>query len=344
MEISLSIMENRYKLPPDIQKTYFQQIEKVCHINNKQLSTVFGVVSRTYRDWKRGKYTVPVRIVEQIEKKYNVPFPYSKEEALKTWFHAKQEASHIGGLARLQKHGRLSTPEGCAKGGKKALEILRARGIVPVAKPFIKPIGYSKELAEFIGILLGDGHLGNQQWSITINSIADKEYLPFITWLTNYLFSFSPTVTRRKNCNAFVIYGGGKNNISYFQQLGLLVGNKVKQQVGIPQWIQENLVFRKACLRGLMDTDGGIFIHKYKVNNKKYSYVKLCFVNRSIPILNFVDETLRMIELHPKLWLKQESKRVWLYDHEEVKQYLNIVGTHNPRLEKNSQLLYGGVR
>lgn len=337
-------MENRYKIPFQLQKKYFKNLEKISNLNAEQLAEIFGVTGRTYRDWRRGKFTIPQKIVNKSELLFNITFPYKKELAENSWKKAKRMASQKGGLVRFSKYGQLATPEGRAKGGHKTLEILRARGVIPIVKPFFAPKEYSKDLAEFMGILLGDGHLSSQQWSITINSIADKDYLPYVKKLTKKLFKFDPRVFKKKDCNAYVIYGGGKESIRFFQKQGLSIGNKIKLQVDVPEWIKKNINFRIACLRGLIDTDGGIFIHKYKVNNKIYSYTKLSFVNRSIPLIDFVYTTLNMLELHAKQALQHESKRVWLYNHNDVKNYLKIVGTHNPRLEKNILILYGGVR
>jgi len=88
-----------------------------------------------------------------------------------------------------------------------------------------------------------------------------------------------------------------------------------------------------------MDTDGGIFIHKYKVNKKQYSYKKICFTNRSLPLLIFVKETLEELGFTPKLITKVENKKVWLYNEQEVKNYMRIVGSHNERLLRQLAIL-----
>ena len=97
----------------------------------------------------------------------------------------------------------------------------------------------------------------------------------------------------------------------------------------------EKSEFSHECVKGLMDTDGGIFNHSYKVNGKKYSYRKLCFVNRSVPLLNFVYSILRNESFTPKLIDRIANKRVWLYNMREVQKYLEVIGTGNPRLLKN---------
>lgn len=328
-------MESRYKIPHAIQKRYLETVEKTSSLSGEKLAILFGVVGRSYRDWKRGKFSIPVKVADLIEKRFKISYPYCKEEALQNWKEAKLHASHLGGVGLIKKHGSPATVEGRRKGGLHALEVLRLRGVIPFAKPFAQPQGKSSELAEFVGILLGDGHIGEGQWSITVNSIADKQYAENISSLVEQLFEYKPGRFMKKDCNAIVLYGGGKYCIEYLQSLGLKTGNKITQQVGVPDWIKDTLEWRISCLRGLIDTDGGIFLHKYKVKGKEYVYSKLSFSNRSLPLIDFVYDTLEMVKLHPKKRLKEKSKQVWLYNVSEVKVYLDIIGTHNRRLLKN---------
>ena len=83
-----------------------------------------------------------------------------------------------------------------------------------------------------------------------------------------------------------------------------------------------------------MDTDGGVFLHRYKVGGQEYKYRKISFSNRSVPLLLFVSNTLTELGFTPKIIDKVENKKVWLYNTNEVKKYLEVVGTHNPRLLK----------
>src|SRR4051812_36419732 len=47
----------------------------------------------------------------------------------------------------------------------------------------------STNLAKFIGMCLGDGYISKYQVSITLNSLADKEYLPYVLNLITKLFT-----------------------------------------------------------------------------------------------------------------------------------------------------------
>ncbi len=325
-------MEKRYKLSKQTQIHYFRNIETISKLHPAQLAELFRVVPRTYRDWRRGKFTVPHLVITLVHKRFHIALPIEKNIALQRWAASKHAASVKGGYALFEKHGSPATVEGRRLGGTHALAILRASGRIPVEKPFHEPKTYSTELAEFVGILLGDGHIDHAQWSVTLNSIKDAKYAKFVQRLAHTLFLFRPTKRKRKHMHAVVIYGGGKRSILYFQKLGLHIGNKVKQQVGVPTWIVNNIPYSIACLRGLMDTDGGIFLHTYRVNGKSYAYTKLCFANRSMPLIGFVYTMLSMLQLHPKLRTGEATKRVWIYDEKNVKKYIDLVNPSNPRL------------
>lgn len=331
-------MENRYKLPLGVQKKYLSDVEMDIRFSPKKLSEIFGISERSYRSWKNECVPISVRAVSTIEKISLIPFPYSKDEALAAWRTSVSERAKKGGFARLEKYGDLGTREGRAKGGKIALEILRKKGLIPALKPFCKPSKYTKELAEFVGIMLGDGHLASGQWSITLNSIADSAYCDFVMRFVKELFGFSPGCYKRKDCNANVLYGGGIEQTKYLEEIGLKVGHKVRLQIAVPAWILRDPEYRISCLRGLLDTDGGVFIHRYLVAGKKYEYKKLSFANCSVPLINFVYESLSMLQLQPRLRMQESTKRVWIYGEKKTLEYLDKVGSHNQRL-----LRHGGV-
>ena len=96
------------------------------------------------------------------------------------------EKSRLGALRRNEMYGNPGTQEGRSKGGKKAAlfwknnqELAKSIGFV-VRKEISHP-NRSVDLAEFIGILLGDGGLpGNHQARITFNYQTDFKYSGYI--------------------------------------------------------------------------------------------------------------------------------------------------------------------
>lgn len=327
-------MENRIKFLPKQQRRFIEQVYIISRLSTKELAKIAGVHPRSFIDWRNERLTMTLRAAELFCKKFNHVLPEEKETLINRWKKAKRDAGWMGGMAHFNIYGSPGTKEGRRKGGIIAMAIMRKKGIIPLTKTYKLPHGYSEDLAEFMGIMLGDGGMTRLQCNITLNSQADKDYISFVSDLAYRLFSEKPKMFKKKDCNAIALYYHGVLLINYLCALGLKVGNKVRQQVDAPNWIKKSSLYRTACLRGLMDTDGGVFIHRYTVNGKKYQYKKICFSNRSMPLLIFVMETLTALGFNPKLIDKVENKKVWLYNESEVDRYLSIVGSNNLRLLK----------
>ena len=318
---------------------FLRMVEKRSGLKVDDLSRLVGIVPRSYRDWRKGKLNMSEKAADIFCERFDLTLAEDKKEMIKKWRERRSEIGTRGGKATFKIHGSPATLEGRRKAGAKTLSLLRERGTIPPIKEFHFSKRRNKELAEFVGIMLGDGGLTLGQATVTLNSEADKEYIFYVSNLIYKLFKFRPINYKRINENAVSLLCDGTKLVEYFVRIGLKIGNKVKQQVGVPGWVTENRQFRIACVRGLMDTDGGIFIHKYKVGGKEYKYLKLCFTNRSIPLLNFVKGVLEELGMTPKIILNRVSEKVWLYNQKEVYEYLKVVGTHNTRLLKNARFL-----
>jgi hypothetical protein len=326
-------MDNiRLKFISGQQKKFLEEVSKKSGLPSKELAKIAEVHSHSFGDWKREKLTMTLNAAEKFTSLFNVHLPENRQVLILRWQNARKNANKIGGLAMFKKYGSPGTAEGRRKGGIKAITNLRKNGIIPKVKIYKLPAVFSKKLAEYVGILLGDGCITPGQCNVTLNSVADCEYVPFVARLGKYLFGEEPKLYRRKDSKALVLYYNGRSMIRYLLSIGLKIGDKVRQQVDVPNWIKSYLPYKIACVRGLMDTDGGVFLHKYKVNGKEYFYKKICFSNKSIPLLIFVKKTLKELGFNPKIVNNVVNKQVWLYNNTEVKDYLKKIGTSNPRL------------
>ena len=83
----------------------------------------------------------------------------------------------------------------------------------------------------------------------------------------------------------------GKKYVELFEELGLESGNKVENQVSVPNWIMDKLKYQKSCLKGLIDTDGSIY--------KRGKYPIVNFKNRSKPLLRDFETICENIGLSP---------------------------------------------
>ena len=201
-------------------------------------------------------------------------------------------------------------------------------------RAFAKPEP-SSLLAEFLGIMLGDGGVGPYQITVTLNAITDAAYADFVVDVIVRMFGLIPSQKTRKNaCNIVV---SSIELVEFLCQKGLVRGNKVAHQVTLPLWILEHPDCVIAGLRGLMDTDGSIYRASHTMAGTKYEYACLCFRNYSKPLLDAVHHIMINLGYHPTMG----HNRVYLYRQKEIKRYFNEIGTHNPKHFKRYETIVG---
>ena len=190
----------------------------------------------------------------------------------------------------------------------------------------------SKALAEIFGIMLGDGGINNDwQATISLNSIKDKEYAIYIISLINDLFNVQTSLSFRKNSNTVVIRVNSTSVVDFLVTKGLHRGNKLKAGLHIPEWIMKQGTYRKACLRGLVDTDGCLFIHHHKSKwDKMYHNLGLTFTSYSPLLIKQVAEIMTEHDLVPRI--TKRGRDIYLYRAESVSKYLSTIGTSNQRI------------
>lgn len=317
-------------------KLFIQQVQDKLGVDSEGLAKLVGLSGRTIRDWKREKFKPTGKHILRMSEISKVKIP--QHETLPLYWNISK-AAQLGGKRTFELYGLLGTKESRSKGGISSW--LKRKNNPELWKKYTNPIkrpAESTDLAEFIGIMLGDGGLTHFQCSIYLNSETDQEFAYYITNLVKKLFGIEPKIYIHKKHKVWRVSISGVNLVEYLTSKGLYLGNKVHLQVGVPDWISTKEGYMRACIRGLVDTDGCFTIHRYRVKNKVYAYPKLAFSNRSEPILQFVYQGLKQLGFNPK---RTFEYGVWLHNQQEVRRYLQEIGTRNykPSVKK----ILGGV-
>lgn len=143
------------------------------------------------------------------------------------------------------------------------------------------PNEMSCELAEFIGILTGDGYMGyypnKEVYVIEIsgNKISDKDYLEnYVSNLVKKLFNISPKIYYAKEQNTMYLRILSKGLFNYLIFLGFKSGRK--EQIGILEILKNNKNFIKYFVKGLADTDFSLkLMNKPSKKSKYYPIIAL---------------------------------------------------------------------
>lgn len=294
-------------------------------LSKTKMAEICDCTERTIRDWKNGKSSMPYQSLLLLAEAAHVPVPAVRQ--VDRFAHTKQ-AGQRGARVVMEKFGRIPVNEKVRK--ENWQKWWAAEGKDTVSKLFTKEItipSRSEELAEFFGIMLGDGGITKYQVTVTLHSIDDKEYGVFVKALMKKTFSVDPSVYFRTDVHAFGIVIARKRAVEFLSSQGLVVGNKVKQKIRIPPWILENEAYSIACMRGLMDTDGSMYTHRYKVSGKEYMYKKLCFSSASAPLRKDVLFILHRFGSAATC----SGTNVRIDAIADVTRYMKIIGTHNPK-------------
>lgn len=321
------------------QADFLKNVQVTSRFSINKLANLCKVSERTFRDWLRGKYTISEKSLFLLIDKFKLPIPRNIH-LLDDYWYVKKGAKK-GALKRLELYGPLGTPEGRRKGG--IISQIRRRENpnkyrllgCKVRKTF-KNLTPSIELAEVAGIILGDGGITDYQLRITVSSIVDKPYADFVSSLFQKVFNEKPSITQSKSDNSLNITLSGASLVEKLEKWGFIKGDKVKHQVEFPEWIWKNLDFQKACVRGLMDTDGGCYFHKHRTNGLVYRNFGVSFANQSLPIVESVAKVLKSLGL--KFSVTNRGTRIYIYSIEEIKKYFKLIGSHN--LKNNKKLEY----
>jgi len=320
------LFKPRVKIFDGKQKKFISKTQKILNLSNSRLAIILKVSVRTLTDWKREKFLMSLEALRLLSQKTKIEPP--KYKIFKQFWYVEKGA-RLGGLARYKKYGgSIGDPEYRKKRWHEWWEKEgKYKDSVFLPLSFNKP-KFSVELAEFIGIMLGDGGMSKTQLCITLHHKTDLEYSRFVKILIKNLFNVTPAVYHLSKYSVNNIVVSRTELVKFLNTLGLPIGNKIRQKIDIPKWIKNNPKYTIACLRGLVDTDGCVFKHTYQVNGKFYSYNKLSFTTASALLRLSVFNVLKQFGLNPRI---SQNRDVRLDSQSDMKKYFDLIGSHNPK-------------
>lgn len=324
----------RIIFPKGEQSAFINKILENKKLKADDLANICEVSSRTIRDWRREKFTLPENALLQLSKKLHIKISTNLKRISDYWY--VEKGARKGALRRLAIYGPPGTPEGRKKGGRISQirrrenpEKYRLLGC-KVRKNFFSLI-LSVPLAEAVGIILGDGGITNYQLKIFLDRIYDRDYANYVRLLFKKVFGEFPSICDNKRKGTLELVISGANLIDNLSKIGLDRGDKIKRQVDFPKWIWEKEEYQMACVRGLIDTDGGLYFHKHWTKGIRYRNLGLCFTSWSKPLLKSVSKVLEKYKIKFSI---DNDQRIYIYSFNEIEKYFRIFNSSNPKIRQ----------
>jgi len=191
------------------------------------------------------------------------------------------------------------------------------------------PRKLTPELAEEIGISIGDGFLSNKRYEYRLKGNKNEKdyYDSFIKLLYKKLFNLDLNIKEYENTYGFEIASKG---FWTFKNKVLKIPSGRKDNINIPDVVKiNNIKILTSFIRGLFDTDGSVsFLNRYGYN-KYYPRISIAFKSKNLIVE--VMEILQMLGLEPKISKKEPYWQIYLNGYDRLEKYSNLIGWSNPK-------------
>lgn len=308
-------------------QNYFNTIKEVSQLAWDNIAKECKVSIRHLTDLKRGKYSLSQLKADLIREKFGVELPQGIVFKEDNWHISI--AAKLGGQRHFELYGPPpATKESRRKGGFNSLKTHKFRhtGFV-VAKAIIKAPKNAR-FAEIVGAFMGDGGMTLRQAQVTLNFKTDKEYAVYLRDLIKSVFKINVGLFERPHRSTIEIVVNSVKLVSFLNRKGLPVGDKLRQGLDIPKWVYKRKVWQRACLRGLLDTDGCTYIDHHKYKGKAYGHIGLAFTSYSSYLLESIAKILKNLGYSPTISTKL---RVLLRREKEVLRFFQEFKPSNHR-------------
>lgn len=204
-----------------------------------------------------------------------------------------------------------------------------------------------EEIAEFVGIMLGDGHIGiyntkagnkiklHRTIKVSLDS-RNKQYIEYVSEIMRKVLGVEPHLSYKKNENAVDIATHKKDRLTYLlDKIGLKISPKWNR-MKIPEKYS-NGKLGLLVLKGLFDTDGCLSI--YKNNGIIYPRIeiRLCPSPAQSQISGVLDEYKFKYRIQK---LERGKTRIRISGKEQLRRWFNLIGSANSvHINKSKEFL-----
>lgn len=198
------------------------------------------------------------------------------------------------------------------------------------------PQNPTPELAEFIGVLIGDGYMynnGNKYiMGITGNLNLEEEYYLYLKKLIKSLWNKQVKIKKYKHKICIVF--GSKIIFEFLTKNFDLPIGKSSERKFIPPVIAKDWDLVKNTIRGIADTDGSIFVAE-KPGSPNYPSIEITTTSRKLAytireILIFKGFRVAKIWAYCSKKSKLTTYKVPLNGFENLRRWMQEIGFSNP--------------
>ena len=192
-------------------------------------------------------------------------------------------------------------------------------------------------ISEIVGVLIGDGYIymKNKKYQIGFvgNPRTDREMFENLKELIFKEWNKKTEIKLRER-GLRLVFNSKEICLFLTENLGIPFGEGKCERVFIPKIIFDNWDLTKYAIRGIMDSDGSVFVSR-KPGIEKYPSMEI--TTTSLRLANQLREILiekgfRVANIRSALskTSKRIAYRVCLHGKENIRKWINEIGFSNP--------------
>ena len=168
--MAVTFIQKRVLFPKGDQQIYLNNCKKRLNFTMLQFAKFLNVHVRTLTDWKREKFLMSLSAVNFLRKETGINPPHGIY--IKNKFEDVKKAAYLGGIAVYKKYGKIGGNHSYRKAQWRKWWHIKGRFIQHhmTERKSVNIPRKSALLAEFVGVMIGDGGISLHQITITLLS------------------------------------------------------------------------------------------------------------------------------------------------------------------------------
>lgn len=329
--------KERIEFPVGMQRQFIEDLKAESGKNWKDFREFVNINKNTLKNYRHEKCRLSLSFLKRMSDsmRKNHTEILKKYKAKKVIWEVEKpvvcSAQHFLGKQKINlNEGKILFENKNKKIDTKSIEFsFRDNG-----KKIKLPKSVTPELAEEVGIHLGDGFLPSKKYEFRVkgDKILEKEYYEnFISVLYKKLYNVDLNLKEYEKSFGFELYSKA---ISQFKIkcLGIKAGRK--DDIEIPDALKINdKKILCALIRGFFDTDGCVYFKSQGKLKKSYPVISACSKSKNLAFdFHYI---LKMLGFKVNLY---ETKKGYFHlvmnGYANFNKYSKIVGWNNPKHEK----------
>ncbi len=319
----------RIKIDSNKRALFFEDVKSMSSISWEDMRKNFSFSRTTFDRYRSGELLIPEDVFSYLLDFLDSP---TKRMVLSSIKKFPDNFGRVKGGKIAYKTNFDKFVEGRKKGMAAIGRIRDARTIS------FENFELTSDVCEFIGAFIGDGMFNCYKNKLyQVEFACDKRYdldyyngyiIPAVNKICENVRPHFYKSSKRENAYRVVFYS--KKLFLFLKDFCGFVPGRKARTVKIPNFLFKDKRFLKRVIRGIFDTDGGVFLDR-RVKYKSY-YPRIIFTTISKSLFDQLNLYLsKEFNLYTNYNLERNAYVIEIYGKVQLKKWMSLVGFSNKR-------------